>query len=155
MVALIHGPDVSDALAKWAAARIPHVGDAGFGPCQAVGIASSPSMSAQLYGVVIFHDWQEQARTVQLSTAAESPRWVWGVKPLMRYAFDQLRAFKIFTATPQDNERALRWNAGIGFKREAVLRHQFGPGRHGVIYSMIEPEYRASRWCEKRVKEAA
>jgi hypothetical protein len=147
MVALISGDDVNQQLAEWAAMNIPHVGEAGFGPCVAIGIATGTEASDELYGVFIAHDWQPAARVLQVSMAARSPKWVWGCRPLFRYMFEQVKAFKIFTAIPHDNERALRYNAGIGLKKEAVLRHQFGPGRHGVIYSMLEFEYRHSRWC--------
>lgn len=153
MVALIWGKEESPALAKWAAAQIPHVGVAGFGPCTAIGIAASEDADAEFYGVIVFHDWQPEARTCQLTVAARSPKWVWGCKPLFRYAFDQLRCNKLWTATPHKHARAIRWNKGIGFKQESVLRHHFGPGSHAVICSMLEEEYRNSFWCKPQQKQ--
>lgn len=154
MVCLLTGPDYHNALSRWAIHQIPHVSPEGFGPCQIIGIAGGPSPDDELYGVLVCHDWQPLAKTLQLTVAARSPRWVWAMKPLLSYCFDQLKVYKIFTATPHNHMRALKYNAGIGFKREAVLRHQFGRGIHAVIFSMIEPEYRASRWCAQKKKAA-
>lgn len=156
MVALIWGDDKSPALAQWAAAQIPHVGEAGFGPCQVIGIAAGQYAEDEFYGVFVAHDWQPVARTLQMTVAARSPKWVFGCRPLFRYVFDQLGANKIWTATPHKHERAIRWNLGIGMVREAVLRHHFGPGSHAVICSMLEEEYRRSRWCDRpKIEEAA
>jgi RimJ/RimL family protein N-acetyltransferase len=139
----------SAALADWAARRIAHVGEAGFGFCQAIGIAAGSSAADELYAVAVFHDFQDTARTVQISMAARSPKWATPgvIRALLHYPFVQLGLNKIFVAIPDDNARAIRFNEGIGLKREAVLRHQFGPGRHAVFLSMLRKEYERSRWC--------
>lgn len=156
MVALIWGDAESPALAKWAADRIPHVGAAGFGPCMAIGIAAGPRDTDEFYGVIVFHDYHPEARSCQISVAARSPKWAFGCKPLFRYAFDQLNCFMLWTATPVTNKRAIRWNEGIGFVREAYLHHYYGPNKHAVICRMLEPEYRRSRWCDRpKIEEAA
>ena len=41
----------TEKLARWAADRIPHVGDAGFGPCEALGVA----LGNRLLAVWVFH----------------------------------------------------------------------------------------------------
>lgn len=139
---LVHGPGMTDALAAWAAARIPHVGVAGFGPCWAIGVTRGEALAA----VVVFHDWQAAHGTVQLSCAAETPRWASRevVAEILGLAFNGMwwRLRKVWTATPSTNERALRFNRGIGMKQEAILRHHMAPGVHSVICSMLEAEYR-------------
>ena len=45
------------------------------------------------------------------------------------------------TATPADNTKALKVNAHIGFKQEAILAHQFGKKRHAVIMRLLQPDY--------------
>jgi len=149
--------DHSAALAAWAAGRIPHVGDAGFGPCTAIGVASGDGADDELYAVAVFHEWMPTARTLQVSMAARSPKWATPgtIRALLAYAFRQARANKLWVAIPADNSRAIRFNIGIGMIREAVLRHHFAPGRHAVIMSMLATEYLASRWHTLRVKEAA
>jgi RimJ/RimL family protein N-acetyltransferase len=148
----------SDALAQWAADHIPHVRGGDFGPCQAIGVASGSNSEDQLYAVVVFHDYQPRAGTLQFSAAARSPRWATpGVlRGMLAYPFRQLGVFKLWGAIPGDNERALRFNLGIGMRQEATLRHHFGPRRHAVIVSMLRHEYERGRWCDRTVsKEAA
>jgi RimJ/RimL family protein N-acetyltransferase len=146
MSMLIFGHD--KALAAWAAVHIAHVGDAGFGPCVAIGIGSGTGADDEVYGVAVFHDWQKVAKTLQVSLAARSPRWATPstLRALLHYVFVQAGANKLWMAIPDDNSRAIRFNLGIGMTREAVLRHHCGWNRHAVILSMIEPEYRVSRW---------
>ena len=146
MAHLVFGHD--RALAAWAAKRIPHVGEAGFGPCTAIGIASGPDSDDKLLGVCVFHDAQEQAGTIQLSMVATTPKWATRpvISALLYYPFVQLGANKVWTATPIHNVRALRFNKGIGFRQDGVLREHFGKGEHAVICSMLRKEYMRSRW---------
>jgi RimJ/RimL family protein N-acetyltransferase len=135
---LIYGRD--DDVAAWVAERIPHVGaGVGFGPCRAIAVARDGVMAAG----VVFHDWQPRSGTMQISCAAASPRWASRqvIKTLLAYPFDKAGAQKIWVAIPHDNERAIRFNKGIGMKQEAVLRHHFGAKRHAVILSMLKREY--------------
>lgn len=126
-------------IAAWVASRIPHMHGGDFGPCSAVGVLTDKE---ELLAGVVFHDWQPSYRTIQLSMAAESPRWARRgiIRGLLSYPFAQLDARKVWTATPHTNERALRFNKGIGFKREAVLARHFG-AEHAVICRMFKHEY--------------
>lgn len=131
-----HDADV----AEWVAHRIPHVNGIGFGACKAIGVVSQ---QGQLMAGVVFHDYQPTCGTIQLSCAAETPRWASRniVREILAYPFVQVGLNKIWTATPHENERAIKFNKGIGFRPEATLRHQFGPKRHAVICSMLRHEY--------------
>jgi len=128
-----HDADVS----TWVADHIPHVTE--FGPCAAIGIVSRETLIAG----VVYHDFQPAFRTIQLSMAAVSPMWARreNIAGLLHYPFRQLGAFKVWTMTPFDNQPALKVNLHIGFKREAILAHQFGPKRHGIVCRMLEPDY--------------
>lgn len=138
------------AVAAWVAKQIPHVGARGFGLCRAIAVTAS--CGRPLAGVV-YHDLQPECRTVQISMAAVSPFWAkpGTIRALLSVPFEQYGVYKVFTAIPADNERAIRINRRIGLKSEGTLRHQFGPRRHAVIFGMTFPEW-AARW---RVKEAA
>lgn len=132
-------------VAAWVASRVGHVGTAGFGPCVAIGVVRD----AEIVAGVVYHDYQIMPdwRTMQLSMAASSPRWVSRetLQGLLAYPFGQAGVQKLWTATPHDNERALKFNRGVGFRQEAVLRRHFGPKRHAVICSMLAVEW-AKRW---------
>jgi hypothetical protein len=134
----------NDALTQWAADRIPHVRGGDFGPCQALAAVAGNSVRA----VVVFHDWQPRHLTIQASVAAESPRWATkeNLREVFRYAFDTVKANKLWAAVPHDAARVLKFNAGIGLKPEATLRSHFGHKRHAVIGSMMRSEWARSRW---------
>jgi RimJ/RimL family protein N-acetyltransferase len=133
---LLFGCD--EAVAGWVQDRIPHVAR-GFGPCAAIGVYSGNKMLAG----VVYHDFQPEFGTIQISMAADNPMWSRKkhLRALLSYPFNQIGAYKVWTATPHDNEAALRVNLHIGFKKEATLAHHFGRRRHAVICRMLKPDY--------------
>lgn len=135
LTSLLYGRD--EPVARWVVDHIPHVDD--FGPCVAIGVINGPKMLAG----VVYHDYQPDCRTIQLSMAAASPMWARReiIRDLLEYPFKQLKVFKVWTGTPADNERALKVNKHIGFKQEAILAHHFGPKRHGIVCRMLAPDY--------------
>lgn len=145
MSVLLFGHD--EALAKWCAARIPHVGEAGFGPCRAIGIATGTGPDDKLLAVCIYHNYQPTYGVVEISFAAKSPRWATraNIRALLSVAFEQYKVRKVCLQIPSDNTRALRFNAGIGMRREAIFRHHYAPKRHAVVVSMMADEFRA-KW---------
>lgn len=139
----------SEKLAAWCAQQIPQMrGNPSFGPCQAIGIASGPSADDQLYGVVVFHDYIPHLRTIQISNAARTPKWLTRgvIRGVLYYPFMQLNCYRVWGAIPHTNLRAIRLNKGLGLKVDGTLRHAFGPGVHAVIVSMTKPEYLKSPW---------
>jgi RimJ/RimL family protein N-acetyltransferase len=135
MVHLVAGH--TDKVAAWTVSHIPHVSD--FGPCEAIAVMNGEYIIAG----VVYHDYQPTCASIQLSMAAESPMWARReiIAQLLDYPFNQLSVNRVWTATPIDNEKALKVNRHIGFKREAVLHSAFGKKRHGVIMRMLKPDY--------------
>jgi RimJ/RimL family protein N-acetyltransferase len=128
-------------VAQWVAARIPHVGaNAGFGPMAALGVVRN----GKIAGGVVFHDWQPDYGTIQVSCAADSPRWATRrtVAELLRYPFRQLGASLVWAAVPERLERPCRFIEGIGFQREPTLRDRFGSGDGAAMFSMSRAEWR-------------
>ena len=144
----------SQELAAAVARQLPHVGEPGFGACEAVGIVSA---DGRPLGAVVYHDYIPSAGTCQISMASMSPLWAHPqtVADLLAIPFDQYRVRKIWTCIPHDNERAIRFNEGIGMKREATLRHQFAQNRHAVIFGMMRGQYLARWRARPAMKEAA
>lgn len=134
---LIYGYD--EVVAEWVAERIPHVGASGFGLCSAIGIATDTA----LIGGMVYHDYQEEFGTIQLSIATTSPMWARKeiIRDLLAYPFFQLDCFKVWAAVPADNEPAIKTNIHAGFTKEAVLAHQFGRKRHAVICRMLKTDF--------------
>lgn len=149
-VNLVYGHD--EEVARWVAQHIPDVGNKGFGPCMAIGVATD-----RLIAGMVYHDMQEMMRdgspfrTIQLSMAAETPIWARRdvIKALLHYPFEQLGVWLVWTATAIDNARALKVNEHIGFVREAVLADRFGPKKHAVICRMKRADY-VRLWCGGR-----
>jgi RimJ/RimL family protein N-acetyltransferase len=128
---------------RWLSARIPDL-DGVSGPFAFLVVMGGDGVQA----IVAYHDYQEKCGTVQITMAADTPRWAARahLKDLLAYPFKRLEVNKIWTATPLGNASAITFNERLGMKREAVLRHQFGPRSHAVIMSMMKAEYLKSRW---------
>ena len=147
----------SPGLAAWAAARLPHVGRAGFGPCAAIGAASGPLLSDELLAVIVYHDYLPGIGTMQCSLVSTTARWATPgtIRAFLSYPFIPAEVRKLWVAVPHNNERAIRFGRGLGFRKEAILRQHFSPKHHAVIMSMLTDEYHASRWCVPALQRAA
>lgn len=135
---IIHGH--SEQLALIASKMLPDiVGDAGFGPCQALGVASDDGLEA----VCVYHEYQPKFKTCGISFAAFSPRWSQRgiIRALLSVPFKQYGVKKLWCSTTIDNKRCQRFVKGIGFKQEAILVHQFGKGRHAVLFRMMDGDF--------------
>jgi len=134
---LVFGHD--EVLCAWAAQRIKDM-PAGFeATARAIGV-----MDDVLIAAVIYHDYHQKHGTCQISVAADSPKWAQRgiIRALLSVPFEQYGVQKLWSVMAQSNKRAIRFNLGIGFKQEAVLRHQFGRGNHAVMTSILDKEYR-------------
>lgn len=140
---MIFGHDA--ALAEWVKSRIPYMRN-GFGPCRAIGVAEGVAENNRFYAAVVYHNYVQQVggwHTCEVSIAAISPRWAQKgiIRALLSVPFEQYGVNKLYSLMLNDNLRAIRFNRGIGFKQEAVLRHHFGKGKHAIVTSMLQKEY--------------
>ena len=148
MSCLVFGFDKE--LSEWAAGQIPHMAGHAFGPCRSIGVFSGndpADASAKIQAVAVFHDYLPPVNTMQISMAARSFMWARKdiIRALLHYAFEQQEVYLLWTATPHRHEKALKVNEHIGFKRDGVLRHRYGPKNHAVMMSMTKHEY-ARAW---------
>lgn len=139
MRALVFGRDAL--VASWVGERI----GAGFTNYAAIGLAED----GQLIAGVVYHNHNSTYGNIEISMAASSSRWATpeAIGAFLRYPFSQLRCRRVTTCTPASNKRALRFNYGIGFQKEGVLRQ--GAGREDlVICGMVYKE--AKRWLKQK-----
>ena len=131
----IYGED--DYIASWVADKIPHTRE--FGDNVSIGYESQDKLIAGF----VFNNYYKEFDLIELSMAAISPMWAKKdvIAKVLEYPFQQLGVYKLYTATHHDNEKALKVNSHIGFKREAVLAHHFGQKKHCVIMRMLKPDY--------------
>lgn len=126
--------DCSEAALSWAATRIPNMHGRGFH--EAARACAFVRDDGAIAGVVAFHDWQPEYRTIQVSAASDDARWLLARQCWLDawdYAFRACGCDKVWTLTPHDNIRALRFVRALGFTAEAILDHQFGRNKHAVF----------------------
>ncbi len=133
-------------VAEWVGFHIPHVGSGpAFGPCSAIGVESD---AGEPLGGVVYSNYQPACRSIELSFASASPRWL--TRPIicamMRYPFDQLGCQRVTAVTPRRNKPARRFVEVFGFKREGLVRRGFGDD-DAVISGLLKREWQASRWA--------
>lgn len=136
-------------VATWVAHHIAHVGDVdGFGPCAAIGVESD---DGQPLGGVVYSQYQPAFRSIEISCAATSRRWLTRplVRGIMSYPFDQLHCQRVTAITPRRNKPSRSFLETFGFKREGLIRKGFGDD-DAVIYGLLEKEWRASRWVQEK-----
>jgi len=126
-------------IANWVCARLPHVNN--FGDCRSIGVISN----GQLIAGVVYNEYQPLYGTIAVSVAADTPIWAAKgvIRAILSYPFQQLNVNKVWSAMIHTNERAIRFNKGIGFTQEAVLRDHFGLGNHAVVTRMLRRDYGA------------
>lgn len=134
---ILHGHD--EAVAKFVSARIPHAGD-DWGPMSAVGVLDSEN---KLIAGAVFSMFYPEFGTIQVSMAADSPRWATKkvIREILSTAFDKYGCNKVWTSTPHKSDRVIKFNKRIGFTEEAVLRDHFGKGSHATICRMLKKDF--------------
>lgn len=83
---------------------------------------------------------------VEITFAAETPRWATRetIRRLMWGMFVKLDCHRVTTRIAASNTRAIRFNEGIGFKREGVIRQGWGRGEDCVVLGLLRDE--APKW---------
>lgn len=142
------------AVCDWVARHIPRMeealarceyGDA-FGPATAIGVLDGRGL---LVGGVVYHNWQPAFRSIELSFAATSSRWLTReiIGYLLRYPFDDLNCQRVTGFTPRRATSARRFLDRFGFKREGLVRRGFGDD-DAVISGLLRKEWQESRWAK-------
>lgn len=145
---LVFGYD--QAVADWVQMQTPHVAARGFGACTAIGVAHDEV----LLGGVVYHDFQPDHRSIQMSAASIDTRWLIGptgarksvLQGLFAYPFVQLGCERVGMIVPKKNKRARAFCEGFGFKREGVARRGFYPD-DAILYGLLRSEWFAGPWA--------
>lgn len=133
---LVFGAD--QVVAEFVRRRIPGAED-GFGPCTAIGVIRNE----RLIGGVVYHNYQQSYRSIQVSFAFDSPLWAtpFVLRAVCRYPFIQLGCDRVTALVIKKNKRSRKMVEGIGFKLEGVARKGFGRD-DCCIYGLLRPECR-------------
>lgn len=121
-----------------------------FGPAYAIGVLAD---DGTLIAGVVYHGWQPDFQSVEMSFAADSRRWLTRptIRELMSYAYETIGCNRVCTATPKDATKARKFITAFGFKREGVATDGFGPGKDAILSRLLKREWLQTKW----VKEAS
>lgn len=97
----------------------------------------------RMIGGVVFNQYSEKYRRIQVNIATESPLWATKatIRALLDLPFNKLNCYRVWVQTELKNERAVNAAVHAGFKRESALAHHLGPGNHALILRMLKPDY--------------
>ena len=127
-----------DRLASWVLRRLPlYDPDESFGPCRALGVWDGKA----ILGAMVVYGYSRRKGQCHIAMAADSPKWATRstISALLKYPFEQLGCRRVTTYTASRNERALRFNRGMGFKQEGVMRFAYGDD-DCVIMGLVREE---------------
>lgn len=136
-----------DLVAAFVKARIPEVGEIGFGAgAKALGVVRD---GALLGGVVYNHF---SGHDIQASYAFDSPKWATpGVlKVLFGYPFNQLECVRMTALVSRKNKHARDMLLRLGFKLEGVHRKAADGRVDAMSYGLLKTE---CRWIKPRTLE--
>jgi len=93
----------------------------------------------------VYHRNYADFGDIEMSIAAESPRWAtkFNILALLDYPFNQLNCIRVTACSRGKNSRTRGFLEGIGFKQEGVIRRGFGDD-DTIVYGMLKEE--AGRW---------
>ena len=133
----------SPAVAVWVASRIAGCEPMDFRPCEAAGVLDG---EGRMLAGVVYHGFRRANRTIEMSVAADTPRWATPgiIRDVLAYPFGQLGVLKAVAMVDPDDARTVRFVTGLGFEREAVLRRHIA-GRDVAIHSMFRETW-LGRW---------
>lgn len=133
----------SPIVARWVAERIEGCSPADFWPCEACGVLDG---GGTMVAGVVYHGFRPSNRTIEMSVAADTPRWAAPgiIRQVLAYPFGQLGVTKAVAMVDPDDARTVRFVTGLGFEREAILQRHIA-GKDVAIHSMFRETW-LKRW---------
>lgn len=151
--------DRSEALARWVASRLPHVGSVeAFGECIALGVATGDDPDDRILAACVLFDIQPGFERCQITMASANPHWTSRntIRAVLAVPFMEYGLNRIWTVYPAKLGRVGRFLKAIGFTPEGTLRDHFGRGVSGAVFRMHARDYEKIYWADRPdVKKAA
>jgi RimJ/RimL family protein N-acetyltransferase len=116
-----------------------------FGPCGSIGVISGE----HVLGAAVFHNWQEDDGVIEISAAADSPRWLGRktIHEIMGICFKQHGCQQIVSRMAIDNERAIRIYEFLGFTK-IILPNMRGRGKDEYLMLLTDEMWAAHKLNE-------
>lgn len=139
----VDSPALNDALGNWCA---QHIGlPRGFRDhaCMAVFDDREP------VAVCVFHDWQPERGVVEMSAAAETPRWLTRtiLLEMFTYVFKQLGCQNVVMRVSEQNKRLARILTAYGFEHVTIPRLR-GRDENERVYWLTDDAWAANGFHE-------
>lgn len=119
--------------------------DINFGECRALSVFDSDD---RLVGGVVFHDWQPDPRTIELTAASTDRRWLTRavLRSAFNYVFDTCHCQMALARTHEDNATVRRLWKALGAK-EFVIPRLEGRSKAGVVLTLTDEAWRKSKFA--------
>lgn len=129
-------------VADWVSVRIKGC-ERGFGQCQAMGVAHKDKLVAG----VVFHNWEPETGTIEVSGAAEDSRWMTRkvINEALTYVFDTAKCQMLVARQALDNAPARRLWLGIG-GTEYIIPRLRGRDTDGSIITLTDDQWAQSKF---------
>jgi RimJ/RimL family protein N-acetyltransferase len=144
---ILYGHD--EAVAKFVSALL-FGDDRGFGNSRAIGVVDS---EGRLIGGVVYHNWQREAGTIEMSGAATTPRW------LNRLVLNTIFAYPFVIGCQMALMRVSARNTRLHRQLDklALRRHPiprlYGRDEDGIIFTLTDDDWSAWKF-RRREREA-
>jgi RimJ/RimL family protein N-acetyltransferase len=120
--------------------------DRGFGNCRAIGVVDA---DGKLIGGVVYHNWQQEAGTIEMSSAATTPRWLnrLVLHAIFAYPFEIGCQMALMRVSAR-NTRLHRQFDALGLRRHPVPR-LYGRDEDGIIFTLTDDDWSTWRFRRK------
>lgn len=139
-----------DRMLDWIGARIPGVDASNWrGFARAIGLV----VDGEIIAGMALGGWERG--NIEVSFAADSPKWATRdtIRRMMAWPLVQLDCHRVTTRIAASNKRAIKFNEGIGFKREGLIRQGWGPDEDAVLLGLLRDD--APEWMLAKSAEIA
>lgn len=132
-------PELHAAMIAYVDERIEGRGR-GFGNCKTMGVFDDDD----ILGVIVFHNWNPEAGVIEISAAADSPRWLnrWVLDRIFGYAFDDVGCQLVVARISEHNQATQRIFTRYGFENVLIKRLR-GRGEDERIFTLTDDAWRS------------
>jgi len=123
--------------------------DRGFGNSRAIG---SVDVDGRLIGGVVYHGWQQEAGTIEMSAAATTPRWLnkLVLNGIFAYPFEIGCQMALMRVSAR-NTRLHRQFDALALRRHEIPR-LYGRDEDGIIFTLTDDDWSTWRFRRKAGK---
>lgn len=134
-------PRGNEELAAWAAKRIFTNGGSFGQPFSTMGVLDD----GRVVGVVVFHNYSREHGVIEMSAAADTPRWLTRpvLKDMFSFAFRRLECQMVTLRVDPSDTRLARILTAYGFDALRIPRMR-GRDRDEILFTLTDDAWKAN-----------